>query len=64
MQALAPQFPGVQFAGVAIEGSADEFSSVRARLRKLVRAQGLTLPVGIDANGVLASLYKVSAVPR
>jgi len=64
MQALAPQFPGVQFAGVAIEGSASEFSSVRRSLRTLVREQRLTLPVGIDADGVLAALYKVVSCPQ
>jgi hypothetical protein len=57
MQALAPSFPGVSFAGVAIEGS-------RGQLRKLVRSRGLTLPVGIDSDGALVALYKVESCPQ
>ena len=57
MQALAPSFPGVQFAAVAIGGD-------RAPLRALVRSRGLKLPVGIDEEGVLATLYKVVSCPQ
>lgn len=57
MQAIAPSFPGVQFAAVAIGGK-------RGRLRSLIRSRGLTLPVGIDADGVLAALYKVVSCPQ
>jgi hypothetical protein len=58
LQALAPSFPGVQFAAVAIKGD-------RGRLRKLVRAQGLaSVSVGIDSDGVLATLYKVASCPQ
>jgi hypothetical protein len=57
MQALAPSFPGVQFAGVAIRGD-------RGGLRRLVRARHLTLPVGIDRDGALAALYKVASCPQ
>ncbi len=57
MQALAPSFPGVRFAGVAIEGS-------RGALRKLVRSRGLTLPVGIDSDGALVALYRVEGCPQ
>jgi hypothetical protein len=64
MQAIAPGFPGVQLAAVAIEGDPREFDAVRARLRRLIRARGLTLPVGIDADGVLAALYKVVSCPQ
>jgi len=52
MQALAPSFPGVHFAGVALEGQ-------RGELRALIRARNLTIPVGFDRDGVLAALYKV-----
>jgi hypothetical protein len=52
MQALAPSFPGVRFAGVALEGQ-------RGGLRTLIRARNLTIPVGFDRDGVLAALYKV-----
>jgi hypothetical protein len=57
MQALAGSFPGVRFAAVAIRGS-------RAPLRKLIRSRGLTLPVGVDADGVLVALYKVATCPQ
>jgi hypothetical protein len=57
MQALAPSFPGVRFAGVAIKGS-------RGPLRRLMRSHGLSLPVGIDRDGVLAGLYKVASCPQ
>ncbi len=64
MQRLAPQFAGVQFAAVAIEGNSDGFDGERARLRALVRREGLTLPVGIDADGALATIYKVVSCPQ
>lgn len=57
MQSLAPSFPGVGFAAVAIKGE-------RAQLRTLVRSKGLTLPVGIDRDGSLAALYKVASCPQ
>lgn len=57
LQALAPSFPGVQFAAVAIKDS-------RGSLRRLVRARGLSLPVGIDSDGALAGLYKVASCPQ
>jgi hypothetical protein len=57
MQRLAPSFPGVHFAAVAIRGE-------RAGLRRLVAAHGLTFPVGVDRDGVLAVLYKVSSCPQ
>ena len=55
MQALggwAGTFSGVRFAGVALEGQ-------RGKLRALIRARNLTIPVGFDRDGVLAALYKV-----
>ncbi len=57
MQALKGSFPGVQFAAVSIKGS-------RSDLRHLIARDGLTLPVGIDADGALASLYKVLSCPQ
>ena len=57
MQALAPSFPGVRFAAVAIKGE-------RAKVRKLVHSDGLTLPVGLDSDGALAALYKVATCPQ
>lgn len=57
MQALAPSFPGVRFAAVAIGGS-------RARLRRLVASHGLTLPVGFDSDAAVAQLYRVLSCPQ
>jgi hypothetical protein len=52
MQALALSFPGVRFAGVALEGE-------RAKLRALMRARSLSIPIGFDRDGALAALYDV-----
>ncbi len=57
MQALAPAFPAVRFAAVAIKGD-------RAKLRRLVRARGLSIPVGIDNDGALVVLYKDASCPQ
>lgn len=57
LQALAPSFPGVRFAGVAIKGD-------RAQVRKLVRTKHLTIPIGFDRDGALAALYKVASCPQ
>lgn len=57
LQSLAPSFPGVRFAAVAIKGE-------RNRIRALVRALHLSLPVGIDRDGALAGLYKLVSCPQ
>jgi hypothetical protein len=57
MQALVAEFPEVRFAAVSIKGE-------RARLRRLVRARGLSFPVGIDKDGALVVLYKVASCPQ
>lgn len=57
MQTLSRSFPGVRFAAVSIKGE-------RSQLRRLVRSRRLTLPVGIDEEGTLASLYKVFSCPQ
>jgi hypothetical protein len=57
MQALAPSFPGVRFAAVAIKGD-------RASVRRLIRSRGLRFPVGVDEDGALAVLYKVASCPQ
>jgi hypothetical protein len=57
LQALAPSFPGVGFAAVAIKGS-------RGALRRLLRSRHLSLPVGIDTDGRLLALYKVASCPQ
>jgi hypothetical protein len=57
MQALAPAFPDVRFAAVAIKGEA-------AAVGRLVRAHRLSFPVGLDRDGILAGLYKLSTCPQ
>jgi len=57
LQALAPSFPGVQIAAVAIRGG-------RSSVRKLERTRHLSLPVGIDFEGALATVYKVVSCPQ
>lgn len=57
MQRLTGSFPGVQFAAVSIEGE-------RSALRSLIRSRGIRFPLGIDADGVLAALYKVVSCPQ
>jgi hypothetical protein len=57
MQALAGAFPGVTMAAVAIQGE-------RAAVRRLVVSHGLGYPVGLDRDGVLAQIYKVSSCPQ
>jgi hypothetical protein len=57
MQTLTRSFPDVRFAAVSLEGD-------RGALRQLVRSDRLTLPLGIDEEGALASLYKVFSCPQ
>jgi hypothetical protein len=57
MQRLTRAFPSVRFAAVSLEGD-------RGELRHLIHSRGLTLPVGIDEEGALASLYKVFSCPQ
>jgi hypothetical protein len=57
MQALAPAFPRVRFAAVAIRSS-------HSSVRKLVQKLGLTFPVGVDRSGTLAALYSVATCPQ
>jgi hypothetical protein len=57
MQTLASSFPAVRFAAVSIKGD-------RGALRALVRNHRLSFPVGVDSDGVLATLYKVASCPQ
>ncbi|HEY1689937.1 MAG TPA: hypothetical protein VGF95_13875 [Solirubrobacteraceae bacterium] len=57
MQKLAPSFPGVSFAAVAIK-------SKRPPIRELMHKKGLTLPVGFDLEGNLAPFYKIASCPQ
>jgi hypothetical protein len=57
LQSLAPAFPGVRFAGVSIMGN-------RAQLRELIASHHLSLPIGYDHDGVLASLYGMVTCPQ
>jgi hypothetical protein len=57
MQQLLAQFPSVRFAAVSIKGET-------AQLRRLINGERLSFPVGIDRDGAVAALYKVSACPQ
>jgi hypothetical protein len=57
MQQLAPAFPRVRFAAVAIKGAT-------GGVRKLIRSRGLSFPVGLDRDGALAALYKLATCPQ
>ncbi|HXR28366.1 MAG TPA: hypothetical protein VN772_02225 [Solirubrobacteraceae bacterium] len=57
MQALAPDFPGVQFLAVSIKGD-------RGQLRHLAARGGLRFPIGIDETGTLAALYSLATCPQ
>jgi hypothetical protein len=57
MQALAPSFPNVRFAAVAIKGG-------RGELLKLMGAKRLSIPIGFDSEGALAGLYKLVSCPQ
>jgi len=57
LQAIAPSFPRVRFAAVSLGGD-------RAALRRLIRARGLSIPVGIDHDGALAALYGDASCPQ
>jgi hypothetical protein len=54
---LRPRFPGVQFAAVAMLGDRDD-------LRRRVREQGWSLPVGHDRDGAVANAYAVAVCPQ
>jgi hypothetical protein len=57
LQSLSGEFPSVRFAAVAIKGQ-------RSSLRTLMRAHGLSIPIGIDSDGALAILYKIASCPQ
>jgi hypothetical protein len=57
LQKIAPAFPGVRFAGVAIGGD-------RAALRRLIGRRRLSLPIGIDRDGAVAAVYQDASCPQ
>ncbi len=57
MQSLVGEYPQVRFAAVSIKGD-------RRSLRRLVAARHLTLPVGIDDQGDLATLFRLATCPQ
>lgn len=57
MQTLAPVFPQVRFAAVAIKGET-------RGVRSLVARDRLTFPVGLDRDGILVSLYRLATCPQ
>jgi peroxiredoxin len=56
MQALAPRFPSVRFAAVAVKTS-------HAAAASIVRAHGWTIPVAYDADGAVGLQYGVAVCP-
>jgi peroxiredoxin len=56
IQALAPRFPAMRFAAVAVRGD-------RGALRALVRRHRWTFPVAQDRDGAVANLYGVAVCP-
>jgi peroxiredoxin len=56
IQELAPRFPQVRFAAVAVRGD-------RGALRALVRHHRWTFPVAQDRDGAVANLYGVAICP-
>jgi hypothetical protein len=57
LQALAPAFAGVRFAGVVIAGD-------RTALRHLIAGKHLTLPVGVDPDGAVGASYGMLECPQ
>jgi AhpC/TSA family len=57
LQQLAPVFPQVGFAAVAIKEDA-------ASVAKMVRSKHLTLPVGVDTDGRLGERYAMVSCPQ
>jgi hypothetical protein len=57
LQTLAPAFPHVRFAAVAIKGET-------AAIRGLIRSDRLTFPVGLDRDGILVELYRLATCPQ
>ncbi len=56
LETIAPRFPSVQFAAVAVGAS-------KSQTEKLVRAHGWSIPVAYDSDGAVAVLYNVSVCP-
>ena len=56
-QRLAPLFPQVGFAAVAVKENS-------ASIGPLVRSKGLTMPVGVDPEGRLGELYAMVSCPQ
>jgi hypothetical protein len=57
VQSLLPSFPGVNFAAVALGGDHRSVS-------RLIRARGLSFPIGVDRDGALLPRYKVASCPQ
>jgi hypothetical protein len=57
LQRLAPEFPQVSFAAVAVKEDATSVAH-------LVRSRRFTFPVGVDADGRLGELYAMVSCPQ
>lgn len=56
LQKLAPRYPDVQFAAVAIRGDHSD-------LNKIIREHNWTIPVAYDHDGAVANIYAVAICP-
>jgi hypothetical protein len=56
LQRLAPRFPGIQFAAVAVRGSPGATTA-------LARARQWTIPVAYDEDGRIGEIYGVETCP-
>ena len=56
LQTLSSEFPGVQFAAVAVDAG-------HSQTARLVRRHHWTIPVGYDRDGRVGALYGVAACP-
>ena len=54
--AVAPRFPGVEFAAVAIKGEHEEVNDI-------IREHGWEIPVAYDHDGALANAFAVAICP-
>jgi hypothetical protein len=56
LQKIAPQFRGIEFAALAVQGNASDTA-------RLVRTHHWTIPVGTDSDGRVGALYGVEFCP-
>ena len=57
LQTLSGEFPQVRFAAVAVKGET-------GAVRRLIRSDRLTFPVGLDRDGILVESYRLATCPQ